>query len=195
MESKGRRAQRMYHVTDAGQAAHVDWLRQPVVPATVGADLGLHLMRFALMESRLPRAAIRAFLEDLANALDTFVIAMEQYLASGVQSGRPHAELAIKHGIAVHRASLDWTRSALAALPSAPAPGRSDHGFDLRSGPAGKPGALWPTRRDCPTPARPAYMESWDVQARPGHRSSWARPDGRTRSSAPGRSSSATAAA
>ena len=121
--STGRRAQRMYHVTDAGHAAHVDWLRQPVVPATVGSDLGLHLMRFALMEDRLPRAAIRAFLEDLENALDTFVTAMEHYLASGVQAHKPHAELAIKHGIAVHRASLDWTRSALAALPPAPAPG------------------------------------------------------------------------
>jgi DNA-binding PadR family transcriptional regulator len=121
--SRGRRAQRMYHVTDAGRAVHVDWLRQPVVPATVGADLGLHLMRFALMENHLPRAAVRAFLDDLANALDTFVTAMEQYLASGVQAHRPHAELAIAHGIAVHRASLEWTRSAVAALSQPP--GRS----------------------------------------------------------------------
>jgi DNA-binding PadR family transcriptional regulator len=119
--STGRRAQRMYHVTDAGHAAHVEWLRQPVVPATVGADLGLHLMRFALMEDRLPRTAIRAFLEDLENALDTFVTAMEDYLASGAQAHKPHAELAIKHGIAVHRASLDWTRSALRKIAN-PAP-------------------------------------------------------------------------
>src|SRR5271169_29657 len=103
-ESRGGRVQRMYHVTEAGRAAHVEWLRQPVVPATVGADLGLHLMRFALMENHLPRAAVRAFLKDLENALDTFVTAMERYVASGVQSGRPHAELAIKHGIAIHRA-------------------------------------------------------------------------------------------
>jgi hypothetical protein len=40
----------------------------------------------------------------------------ERYLASGAQSGRPHAELAIEHGIAVHRASLEWDRSALQAL-------------------------------------------------------------------------------
>ena len=118
--SNGRRAQRMYHVTDAGRAAHVEWLRQPVVPATVGADLGLHLMRFALMEDHLPPAAVRAFLKDLENALDTFVTAMERYVASGVQSSRPHAELAIQHGIAVHRASLEWTRSALATLKAAP---------------------------------------------------------------------------
>jgi DNA-binding PadR family transcriptional regulator len=115
-ESRGRREQRMYYVTDAGRAIHVDWLRQPVVPATVGADLGLHLMRFALMENHLPRESVLAFLDDLARALETFVTAMEGYLASGAQSDRPHAELAIEHGIAVHRASLAWARSALKAL-------------------------------------------------------------------------------
>jgi len=114
--SNGRRAQRMYHVTDAGRAVHLDWLRQPVVPATVGADLGLHLMRFALMENHLPRAAVRAFLADLADALDSFVTAMEHYLASGAQAGKPHAELALKHGIAVHRASLEWARQASKTL-------------------------------------------------------------------------------
>ena len=117
--SNGRRPQRMYHVTDAGRAVHLDWLRQPVVPATVVADLGLHLMRFALMENRLPRAAVLAFLADLESALDGFVSATERYLASGAQSGRLHAELAIEHGIAMHRASLEWTRSAMAALTEA----------------------------------------------------------------------------
>jgi hypothetical protein len=81
-----------------------------------------YLMRFALMENHLPRAAVRAFLKDLENALDAFVTAMERYLASGAQSGHPHAELAIEHGIAVHRASLAWTRSAPAALSQAPVP-------------------------------------------------------------------------
>lgn len=109
----GRRAQRMYHVTDVGRAVHVEWLRQPVVAATVGAQLGLHLMRFALMENHLPRESVLAFLADLAQANDAFVTAMEQYLASGAQAHKPHAELAIEHGIAVHRASLEWARSAL----------------------------------------------------------------------------------
>ena len=52
-----------------------------------------------------------------------FVSGMERYVASGVQSGRRHAELALEHGIAVHRASLEWTRSAIAALAE-PAPSR-----------------------------------------------------------------------
>jgi DNA-binding PadR family transcriptional regulator len=122
--SSGRRAQRLYHVTEAGRAAHLDWLRQPVVPATVASDLGLHLMRFAMMENQLAREDVLAFLKSLADALDSFVSGMQQYVASGVQASRPHAQLALEHGIAVHRASLEWTRSAMAALTE-PASGQA----------------------------------------------------------------------
>jgi DNA-binding PadR family transcriptional regulator len=114
--SSGRRTQRLYHVTDAGRAVYLAWLRQPVVPQTVGADLGLHLMRFALMEGELPPEDVLAFLAGLAAALGTFVSGMEEYLASGAQSSSPHAELALVHGIAVHRASLAWAHSAAARL-------------------------------------------------------------------------------
>jgi DNA-binding PadR family transcriptional regulator len=135
--SSGRRSLRLYHITHAGLAAHLDWLAQPVDPATVGADLGLHLMRFALMEEHLGRDAVLAFLADLAGALASFVTGMERYLASGAQASHRHAELALEHGIAVHRASLEWARSAAAALagpashrrtpvtpPSTPGPAR-----------------------------------------------------------------------
>ena len=115
--SSGRRALRLYHVTEAGLAVHLDWLRQPVVPDTVAADLGMHLMRFALMENHLERGAVLAFLNDLADALDSFVSGIEQFVASGTgQSLRPHAVLALEHGIIMHRASLEWARSAMAAL-------------------------------------------------------------------------------
>jgi hypothetical protein len=70
----------------------------------------------------LPRAAVLTFLTDLADALDGFVSGVEQYLASGVESSRPLAELALQHGIAVRRASLNWARSALTALAE-PSPG------------------------------------------------------------------------
>jgi len=123
--SRGRRELRLYHATDAGRAAHLDWLRRPVDPAIVVQDLGLHLMRFAMMENELEREEVLAFLKGLAAALDGFVSGVEQYVASGAQSARRHAELALEHGIAVHRASLEWTRSAMAALadPSEARPG------------------------------------------------------------------------
>jgi DNA-binding PadR family transcriptional regulator len=126
--SSGRRTQRLYHVTDTGRAVYLAWLRQPVAPETVGADLGLHLMRFALMEGELPREEVLAFLSGLAAALGAFVSGMEEYLASGAQSASPHAELALVHGLAVHRASLAWAHSAAAAFagetPAAGAVGR-----------------------------------------------------------------------
>jgi PadR family transcriptional regulator, regulatory protein AphA len=116
--SRGRRGLRLYRVTAAGRAAHLDWLRQPVDPATVASDLGLHLMRFAMMEGQLEQAEVLTFLRSLAAALDGFVAGLQKYVASGADADRQHAQLALEHGIAVHRASLEWTRSACARLSS-----------------------------------------------------------------------------
>ncbi len=117
--SSGRRALRLYQVTEAGLAAYLKWLRKPVVPETVGADLGQHLMRFSLMENYLERAEVIAFLADLGDALDGFVRGMEQFVASRQETLRQHAGLAVEHGLAIHRASREWVRSAMAALGEA----------------------------------------------------------------------------
>jgi DNA-binding PadR family transcriptional regulator len=159
--SRGRRELRLYHVTEAGRAAHLDWLREPVDPVSVVADLGLHLMRFAMMENQLERAEVLAFLAGLADALDGFVSGMERYVASGAQSGRRHAELALEHGIAVHRASLEWTRSAMAALAGPPAPDRSSPAAVRRSGPA-------TARRAGPWRPAPVPAVTGGRPARPG---------------------------
>jgi hypothetical protein len=87
-----------------------------VVPETVGADLGQHLMRFSLMENYLERAEVIAFLADLGDALDGFVRGIEQFVASRQKTLGQHAALALEHGIAIHRASLEWARSAMTAL-------------------------------------------------------------------------------
>lgn len=118
--SSGRRELRLYHATEAGRAAHLDWLRQPVDPDSAVSGLGMHLMRFAMMEHQLEPEEVQAFLKSLAGALDGFVAGLERYVASGAQAARRHAQLALRHGIAVHRASLDWTRAALAELSASP---------------------------------------------------------------------------
>jgi DNA-binding PadR family transcriptional regulator len=114
--SSGRRGRRLYQVSEAGRAVFLAWLRRPIEPETVGADLGQHLMRFSLMENYLERAEVIAFLTDLDAALDGFVRSMEEFVASRQGTLRQHALLALDHGIAVHRASLEWVRSATAAL-------------------------------------------------------------------------------
>ena len=41
---------------------------------------------------------------------------MEQFAALRQETLREHALLALEHGIVIHRASLEWVRSAMAAL-------------------------------------------------------------------------------
>ena len=65
------RHRRVYEPTQAGRAAHEAWLRAPVEPATVASDLGLHLMRFVMMESLFPAEEVVGFLRSFADALAT----------------------------------------------------------------------------------------------------------------------------
>ena len=115
------RRRRVYEPTQTGRAAHLSWLHTPVDPATVSADLGLHLMRFVMMEHLFPREEVLKFLQDLADALAAFTAELERYTAGTDLSAR-HPGLALGHGLAVHRASLRWAEHAIAALSAAPAP-------------------------------------------------------------------------
>jgi DNA-binding PadR family transcriptional regulator len=115
VSTSGRRSRRVYRTTPAAHAATERWVREPVDPASVGRDLGLHLMRFVVMEQIVSPAETHAFLSSLADALAAFLEDMDRYVSSTALPGR-HPRLALEHGIAVHRASLDWARSAMTTL-------------------------------------------------------------------------------
>ena len=121
------RRRRVYEPTAIGRAAHSSWLGIPIEPATVGRDLGLHLMRFVMMEHLLPEEKVIAFLQSLADALAAFIEQLERYAAAAGLSDR-YPGLALDHGIAVHRASLRWAENTVAALSAAPVPFRSRQG-------------------------------------------------------------------
>ena len=110
----------MYEPTAAGRVAHTAWLRAPVDAATVSPDLGLHLMRFAMMEHEFSREEVLGFLADLRDALTAFVADLERSAAEAAQSRDRHPALALDHGLAVHRASLRSTQQTIAALRSTP---------------------------------------------------------------------------
>jgi len=114
------RRRRVYEPTQAGRAAHLSWLRIPVEPATVSRDLGLHLMRFVMMEHR-PREEVLKFLQNLADALAAFTAELERQTA-GTDLNARHPALALDHGLAVSRASLQWAEQTIAALSAAPVP-------------------------------------------------------------------------
>ncbi len=113
------RHRRVYEPTQAGRAAHLDWLRTPVESATVSPDLGLHLMRFVMMEHLLPPDEVLAFVQSLADTLAALTAQLERYAATADVPGR-HPRLALDHGIAIHRASLRWAEQTVAALSADP---------------------------------------------------------------------------
>jgi PadR family transcriptional regulator, regulatory protein AphA len=117
------RHRRVYEPTAAGRATHLSWLRTPVEQATVGRDLGLHLMRFVMMERAFPSDQVIAFLQSLADALEVSVAQLELYTATAEMPDR-HPRLALDHGLAVHRTSLDWARRTAAALSDTAVPSR-----------------------------------------------------------------------
>jgi len=65
-----------------------------------------------------------AFFKTVADAPVDFIALMERYLASTSPADRPwaekpaprHGRLALEHGIATHRVSLQWARSAMETL-------------------------------------------------------------------------------
>ena len=60
-DGQSARHRRVYEPTQTGQAVHLNWLRTQVESATVSRDLGLHLMRFVMMEHLLPPDEVLAF--------------------------------------------------------------------------------------------------------------------------------------
>ena len=118
-DDQSARHRRVYEPTQAGQAAHMSWLRTPVEPATASRDLGLHLMRFVMMEHVLQPGEVLTFLQNLADALAALTAQLEHYDVAADLASR-HPRLAVEHGLAVHRASLRWAESTIAALSAAP---------------------------------------------------------------------------
>jgi DNA-binding PadR family transcriptional regulator len=130
------RHRRVYEPTQAGRAGHATWLRTPVDPATVARDLGLHLMRFVMMEHLLPPEGVLAFLRNLADALAAFTAQLERQAAAADLGGR-YPRLALDHGLAVHKASLRWAEHAIVALSAVPATSGSRAGPPRRLSPGG----------------------------------------------------------
>jgi DNA-binding PadR family transcriptional regulator len=120
--TRSARRRRVYEPTEAGQAAHLAWLRTPVAPATVARDLGLHLMRFVMMEYAFRPDEVLGFLTSLKDALAASTAQLERYADAPAQPVGRHPGLALEHGLAVHRASLQWTRHAITALRAAGEP-------------------------------------------------------------------------
>jgi DNA-binding PadR family transcriptional regulator len=132
----------VYHLTEQGRTAHAAWVSQPVNPATIAADLPLHLMRFVMMEPLLSRAAVLGFLADLRDALASFLAGLENYAASaGLDYDGRHTALALDHGISMYDASLAWTKRTINILASQEPELSSDQARPSRRAATSRPAA------------------------------------------------------
>lgn len=142
LAGRSSRHRRVYEPTPAGLAVHTSWLHTPVEAATVARDLGLHLMRFVMMEHLLPPEEVLTFLRSLADALGAFTAGLEKYAGlDGLEQHTRdkdihdrHPRLALDHGLAIHRASLHWAEHAIEALSAVAV--LSDHGVTVKAPPA-----------------------------------------------------------
>jgi hypothetical protein len=69
-----------------------------------------------MMEHASSREEVLSFLDNLKDPLATFTAGLERYAGATAQLDDRHPGLALDHGLAVYRASLRWTRHAIAAL-------------------------------------------------------------------------------
>ena len=79
-------------------------------------------MRFVMMEHASSREEVLGFLGDLKDALAAFTAGMERYAGATAQLDDRHPAWPWTTAWRVYRASLRWTRHAIAALRAAPAP-------------------------------------------------------------------------
>ena len=113
------RRRHVLQASAAGRAEHIAWIREPVEPRTISADLRLHVMRFVMMESLLTPDEVLSFLHGLEDALTAFIAELDHYVAT--TNGSNHARLALEHGRAVHCASLAWVTRTITKLNNAAA--------------------------------------------------------------------------
>ena len=107
--SESARRRRVYEPTEVGRATHLTWLRTPVEAATVSRDLGLHLMRFVMMEP--------GFRATRCSASST-----TQGRARGVHR-RPGAVRGTSRSSAVATRTSPWTTAWRCTGPASSGPG------------------------------------------------------------------------
>ena len=84
----------------------------------------MHMMRFVMMEHAFRPDEVLGFLASLKDALAASTAILERYVAAPAQPLGRHPRLALDHGLAIHRASLRWTKDTMAAIRSPGEPQR-----------------------------------------------------------------------
>ena len=106
-------AKRLYHLTEAGEAALKAWLKAPVGDEEIARHLDMALLRFAFLDILGDREASLRFLASFEAAARAHAASLATFLdgADG-QELTLQGRLAVEHGLKSVICSADWAADA-----------------------------------------------------------------------------------
>ena len=110
------RPRRVYSLSEAGEAALLAWLREPVTREGMVRDAGVPILRFSLMQGRLSAPAVVAYLEGYRQVVKSYVEELRGYLPDVQVDNALHARLALERGMSGYESDIDWIGHAIAVI-------------------------------------------------------------------------------
>lgn len=110
------RPRRVYSLSEAGDAALMAWLREPVTQDEMVRDAGAPILRFSLMQGRLSPQKVITYLEGYRQLVKSYVEELHGHLPDVRMESALHARLALQRGISGYERDVDWIGHAIAAI-------------------------------------------------------------------------------
>ena len=110
--SPGGRRRQTFEPSEAGRAALLDWLSAPPPLDDVARRWDELMLRLAMMSGVVPVATVKAFLDQIAAALDAYSASLEAFQSTTGKALPLLAQLAFASGVDGIRAQQRWVREA-----------------------------------------------------------------------------------
>ena len=110
------RPRRVYSLAKAGQATLDGWLGEAVTREEMVRDAGAPILRFSLMQGRLSRREVVAYLEGYRRVVESYLEELRGYLPDLRRGDTLHARLALERGIGGYERDVDWIEHAITEI-------------------------------------------------------------------------------
>jgi DNA-binding PadR family transcriptional regulator len=110
------RPRRVYSLSEAGDAALLAWLREPVTREGMVRDAGAPILRFSLMQGRLSPQEVITYLEGYRRVVKSYLEELRGYLPDVRADNALHARLSLERGISGYKSDVDWIEHAIAVF-------------------------------------------------------------------------------
>ncbi|UCD49996.1 MAG: helix-turn-helix transcriptional regulator [Phycisphaerales bacterium] len=115
-DAQALRPRKVYEMTPRGRGVLKRYLRRPVTRDDVIWRMDDLMLRFALMDGIVGRAATLGFLDSLARELEAYVAHLRSFLADVGASMPAVGRLAMEQGIESYAVNAAWARRAIKEL-------------------------------------------------------------------------------